>query len=93
MPDRSQKIVGTMVFQYLREGRMSAKYANKHCWRRFRVPSHGEKLVASRLYRALESASGKALRARKKARVRTIHAKPQRRSVQIQHGVCGNLPS
>lgn len=49
------------------------------------TPSHGEKLVAPRFYRDLESALGKAQRARKKALVRAIYAKIKNRRKDALH--------
>ena len=49
------------------------------------TPSAGDKLAAGRFYRDLESKLGKAQRARKKARVRAIHAKIKNRRKDAMH--------
>lgn len=51
----------------------------------YATPSEGEKLVAGKFYRDLEPALGKAQRARKKARVRAIHAKIKNRRKDALH--------
>lgn len=49
------------------------------------TPSEGEKLVAGKFYRNLQTALGKAQRANKKARVRAIHAKIKNRRKDALH--------
>lgn len=51
----------------------------------YATPSHGEKLVAGKFYRNMQSALGKAQRAHKKARVRAIHAKIKNRRKDALH--------
>lgn len=51
----------------------------------YATPSEGEKLVAGKFYRNLQTALGKAQRANKKARVRAIHAKIKNRRKDALH--------
>lgn len=51
----------------------------------YATPSEGDPLIAGRFYRDLEPALGKAQRANKKARVRTIHAKIKNRRKDALH--------
>ncbi|WP_247904390.1 transposase [Scandinavium goeteborgense] len=51
----------------------------------YAIPSEDEKLAAGKFYRDLQPASGKAQRARKKARVRAIHARIRNRRKDALH--------